>query len=175
MDGVFGSDRIFMLVPNNKRCAAMLLLAVATSWFIAPTRADNFDLARTQYLSNCAGCHGDDAKGTGPIRSKLQTAPSDLTTLAKRNQGIFPVSTVYRVIDGRALSDGHRVREMPIWGCRHAIPSIAPSVPPNGKIKPRRPKTNVYELHVDLGCDSEDVIANRILSIIEFLRNIQEK
>jgi hypothetical protein len=101
--------------------------------------------------------------------------PPDLTTLAKRNQGVFPVSTVYQVIDGRALSEGHRAREMPIWGCRHTIPSIAPSVPPHGKVKPRRPKTNVYESHVDLGCDSEDVIANRILSIIEYLRKIQEK
>jgi mono/diheme cytochrome c family protein len=154
--------------------AARLLLVVAMSSFIASTRADDFDLGRTQYLSSCAGCHGDDAKGNGPLRIKLQTTPPGLTTLAKRNQGVFPVSTVYQVIDGRALSEERRAREMPIWGCRHVIPSIAPSVPPNRKIKPRRPKTNVYESHLDLGCDSEDVIANRILSIIEYLRSIQE-
>jgi hypothetical protein len=158
-----------------QRGASRLLLVVAMSSFIASTRADDFDLGKTQYLSSCAGCHGDDAKGSGPLRIKLQTTPPGLTTLAKRNQGVFPLSTVYQAIDGRALSEKHRAREMPIWGCRHVIPSIASPDPRNGNIKPRRRKTKDFESHLDLGCDSEDVIANRILSIIEYLRSIQEK
>ena len=32
-----------------------------------------------------------------------------------------------------------------------------------------------YESHLDLSCDPEDVIGNRILSVVGYLRRIQEK
>jgi hypothetical protein len=39
----------------------------------------------------------------------------------------------------------------------------------------QRGSIRAYESHLDLSCDPEDVIANRILSVIEYLRGIQEK
>src|SRR6476660_6048391 len=71
------------------------------------------DLAsgQTEYLSNCAGCHGSDGKGSGPLASKLKTKPADLTVLAKKNNGVFPVREIYQSIDGRTVTGSHGDRE----------------------------------------------------------------
>jgi hypothetical protein len=45
-----------------------------------------------------------------------KTPPPDLTTLAKKNNGVFPVISVYRNIDGRNLVESHEGREMPYLG-----------------------------------------------------------
>ena len=46
------------------------------------------------YKVYCANCHGVTAKGDGPIASSLTARPSDLTGLAARNGGAFPVDQV---------------------------------------------------------------------------------
>jgi mono/diheme cytochrome c family protein len=132
--------------------------------------AEDLDAGKTEYLSNCASCHGTEGKGNGPLSAKLKVKPADLTTFAKKNKGVFPVSAVYEAIDGRRATESHGVSEMPIWGCRHTPPPISKT----GKRKVYR-RSDGYEAHLDLSCDAEDVIANRILSIIEYLRRIQEK
>jgi hypothetical protein len=104
------------------------------------------------------------------LSAKLRTTPADLTKLAKRNNGVFPMSTVYQSVDGRNMTAGHDIREMPIWGCRHT-PS---PIPPKGRSKQIASQRN-YESHLDLSCDQEDIIANRILSVVEYLRRIQKK
>jgi hypothetical protein len=40
----------------------------------------------------------------------------DLTTLSKKNNGVFPVQYVYDMIDGAVIVKGHGTRDMPIWG-----------------------------------------------------------
>ena len=41
----------------------------------------------------------------------------DLTQIAKRNKGVFPLQTVERKIDGTGSEGvGHGTREMPVWG-----------------------------------------------------------
>jgi hypothetical protein len=127
--------------------------------------AEESDLEKAEYLSSCANCHGGDGKGKRPFSDRLKTPPPDLTTLAKKNNGIFPVIAVYRSIDGRTLVESHELREMPIWGCRHTLPAV--------QGKPVKP--DAYESLLDLPCGPEDVIANRILSVIVYLRRIQEK
>jgi len=138
----------------------------------ASARAEDLDAGKAEYLSSCATCHGSDGKGNGPHSSKLKTRPADLTLFAKKNNDVFPVSTVYDAIDGRNAIGSHGIRDMPIWGCRHAPSPVSPA-------KTRKPKVyrppDRYESHLDLSCDSEDIIANRILSVIEYLRRIQEK
>ena len=42
--------------------------------------------------------------------------PADLTRLAEKNDGRFPYSRVFAVIDGRYLVPAHGEREMPVWG-----------------------------------------------------------
>ena len=68
------------------------------------------------FQAYCADCHGRDAKGGGPLVAVLKVAPPDLTTLAKRNQGKFPVEHVSRTIGGPSANAAHGSREMPIWG-----------------------------------------------------------
>jgi|SRR5689334_10377068 len=63
-------------------CAAAFLTAV-----IGGALAQDADKGRTEFMENCAGCHGADAKGAGTLGAKLKTKPTDLTLLAKRNHG----------------------------------------------------------------------------------------
>jgi len=69
------------------------------------------------YGAYCAVCHGSDAKGNGPMAKSLKTAPPDLTRIAARNAGSFPLARVRRVISGaEVLGAGHGTRQMPVWG-----------------------------------------------------------
>lgn len=68
------------------------------------------------YRTACAQCHGADGKGAGPSARYLSVAPSDLTTLSKRNNGAFPFVRVGQVIDGREDITLHGGRDMPFWG-----------------------------------------------------------
>jgi hypothetical protein len=43
-------------------------------------------------------------------------APSDLTTLAKRNGGVFPFQQTVDAIDGRKGIPSHKRFDMPFWG-----------------------------------------------------------
>ena len=52
------------------------------------------------YHSNCAACHGADAKGMGEFGEQLFTMPPDLTVLSADNGGVFPRDYVMGVIDG---------------------------------------------------------------------------
>jgi mono/diheme cytochrome c family protein len=69
------------------------------------------------YQIYCASCHGEDAKGHGPMAVWLKVPPSDLTRIAVRNGGEFPLARVDRIISGEAaVLSGHGTRVMPIWG-----------------------------------------------------------
>jgi cytochrome c len=128
----------------------------------------DFDTGHTEFLSACAGCHGPDGKGGGPATAKLKVKPPDLTALAKRNGGIFPVKAVYELIDGRAKNAAHGGGEMPIWGCRTGMATQT------GARKRKAYKLKVDESVLDLSCDSEAVIGHRILAIVGYLSQIQQ-
>jgi mono/diheme cytochrome c family protein len=68
------------------------------------------------YLRYCAACHGRTMKGDGPVATGLKNPPTDLTTLAQKNKGVFPYDRVAGVIDGRATSRVHGTPDMPVWG-----------------------------------------------------------
>jgi hypothetical protein len=161
-----------------KSCAFVVLVVGLVTF----ARAEDADPNRAQFLSDCSGCHGVDAKGNGPLSSTLKSKPPDLTILAKRNGGVFPVRSLYQAIDGRGIYTGHDVREMPVWGCRQSPPPTISSPPSSPfsltkrkKVRTDSVKSHDYQDHLNLSCDAEDVIANRILSVVEFLRRIQEK
>jgi mono/diheme cytochrome c family protein len=78
---------------------------------IESIRGDNL------YKAYCASCHGEDAKGKGPMAPWLKVQPADLTRIAARNGGKFPLERVDRIISGEeALPSGHGTRVMPVWG-----------------------------------------------------------
>lgn len=63
----------------------------------------------------CATCHGNGASGNGPMSPSLVVAPADLTTLAARNDGVFPTTRVIMRIDGRDPLVSHGSM-MPVYG-----------------------------------------------------------
>jgi mono/diheme cytochrome c family protein len=65
----------------------------------------------------CASCHGADAKGNGPMAQSLKVKPADLTRIAARNGGKFPLVHIERIISGEDQpQSGHGTSEMPVWG-----------------------------------------------------------
>jgi mono/diheme cytochrome c family protein len=176
---------------DQAECGAMtfqtrtLLLAFTTAAFLAVApyaRPQDADQGQIQFLLNCASCHGTDAKGSGPESAKLHIKPADLTVLAKRNHGRFDPGAVYQMIDGRNVRVSHHSADMPIWGCRHQKPLLA--LPATTKRKQKIPKRilsqmapheNELDSLLDLPCDSEAVIRERLLAIVSYLSLIQEK
>jgi len=72
---------------------------------------------RDLFRAYCATCHGMDGRGGGPGAASLKSAPPDLTQIARRRGGIFPVAGVERIIAGEeTASKTHGMREMPVWG-----------------------------------------------------------
>jgi mono/diheme cytochrome c family protein len=68
------------------------------------------------FRAYCAPCHGDDGKGNGPVAAALNAKPTDLTTIASRNGGVFPAQRISKIVAGDNLVMAHGSREMPIWG-----------------------------------------------------------
>jgi mono/diheme cytochrome c family protein len=120
------------VTPSNKTPAAEKWLAVVA--FVAVTAAGVALLqARPPatpeqpligsirgdklYAAYCASCHGENAKGNVPMAAWLKVQPADLTRIAARNGGKFPLERVDRIISGEeALPSGHGTRAMPVWG-----------------------------------------------------------
>ena len=68
------------------------------------------------YRAHCAACHGVDGKGDGPVAPALNAKLPDLTTIAQRNGGTFPVARIKKIISGDEALAAHGSREMPVWG-----------------------------------------------------------
>lgn len=81
----------------------------------ASAQEPTVEMGRDLYMTFCVQCHGADAKGDGPMAEILSIDTSDLTGLALRNDGVFPIDAVASQIDGRAPVLAHGA-EMPIFG-----------------------------------------------------------
>lgn len=57
------------------------------------------------FMENCAVCHGENAKGNGPMARSMKKAPKDLTLIKVRHGNAFPRAKMMSVIDGYARSD----------------------------------------------------------------------
>jgi hypothetical protein len=130
--------------------SALLLAFQAEAW------GEKIDVGEMEYFSGCAPCHGRDAEG--PLAEQLKAAPADLTQLAKKNGGVFPLNAVYEKIDGRQEVKAHGTREMPILGYRYVPFPIGADQAFNRSLP-----------------DPEPMIRERILSLIDYLNRIQEK
>ena len=134
-------------------------IAGTSSAVFAADDHQRFDIGKHEYENRCATCHGLSGKGDGSFAEFLKTTPTDLTALAKKNNGgVFPVDYVYKVIDGRQVVDSHGDREMPIWGSVYA-----------------REGRTVPDFYFDLPGSTEMRVQSRILALIDYLSRIQEK
>jgi mono/diheme cytochrome c family protein len=109
------------LIESRYRRGFFAALAAASGWAVLGVgSAQTFDLTDYSggelFLQFCSACHGESARGDGPVASSLNVLVPDLTRLAERREGRFPTSEVRDVIDGRALVVAHGTRTMPVWG-----------------------------------------------------------
>lgn len=77
--------------------------------------AQDTDLGKDLYIQYCGSCHGVEAKGDGPLTELLTQEVPDLTGLAARNDGVFPMLDVIHIVDGRTGVRSHG-GPMPVWG-----------------------------------------------------------
>ena len=105
-----------------------------------------------EFERSCATCHGESAKGDGPMAALLTVKPADLTQLAKQNGGEFPLVDIVRIIDGRNGLRGHG-SAMPVWGDRFAMDA--------------EQQFGVY--------DQDAIVRGRILELAFYLQLIQER
>lgn len=102
------------------------------------------------YMQHCAACHGESGKGDGIMAENQKTPPSDLTQIAKKNGGTFPIErikkTVSGTLDDRTIARVHGPKDMPVWG---------------------------KYFHDDAG--SSAIAEARISTIVDYLKSIQQK
>lgn len=84
--------------------AVLGLLAFAAR---AEDEAARLEHGRALFLNHCAVCHGEKARGDGPLAPLLNVPVADLTRIAARRGGEFPLAEVVRIIDGRAELRAH--------------------------------------------------------------------
>jgi mono/diheme cytochrome c family protein len=147
---------------KTTRIAAALLGAavIAGSPNIGYT-AEKFDFGKRMYDGHCAVCHGKQGKGDGPYAGMGETRVSDLTTLSKKNNGVFPFNRVYDIIDGREAIKAHGPREMPIWGAYYLSTEHAAKEP--------------YAGYLDVPYNEEAIVRTRILALTEYVQRLQAK
>lgn len=114
-----------------------------------PADPEEEAIARGQFLYRvyCMNCHGEAGQGNGVSAPLLKIEPTDLTRLARKNDGAFPAERVYGIIDGREEVRGHGSRRMPIWGF------------------------SFQELNSDV--NQEEQVRQKILQVVDYLESIQ--
>ena len=95
-----------------------LLLHSLPSYSKEPSER-NPTIGGVEFEQSCAICHGFNAKGKGVMSGSLTKQPADLTILSKNNNGHFPFTKVYQIIEGSPKVGIHGSRDMPIWGDRY--------------------------------------------------------
>ena len=139
--------------PNWKATGRTLTLLATLSLSacapIFPWTDPRVPPAERLFERSCAGCHGSDARGNGPVAEFLSAPVPDLTQIARRHGRSFPDLEIYRIIDGLSEDAGPGSRHMPIWG---------------------------YEY---FGNDADDELAHRratrnVQSLVDYLRGLQQ-
>jgi nucleotide-binding universal stress UspA family protein/mono/diheme cytochrome c family protein len=95
---------------------AALLLAPAMAAAQEPVAMKQTVPGAEFYRTYCVACHGDSARGDGPLAASMKRKPANLTEIARRNGGQFPSDLVFRTIDGSQPVRGHGGPDMPAWG-----------------------------------------------------------
>lgn len=149
-----------MLVSNKaarrRTLPAAALVAIALGVAAAPPAVADEEIAGgLEYLNSCAPCHGVGGKGDGPVARHLNVKPTDLTTLAEQNDGVFPFLEVFQIVDGRTMVAGHGDRTMPIWGQRY------------------REETGYADIPINR-IATEALVRSRVLELVNYLQAIQD-
>jgi hypothetical protein len=85
---------------------------------------------KTEYIIHCQACHGDAGVGDGGMAKILVKQPTDLTQLAKRDNGRFPFWRTFNIIAGDVSVSGHEPFQMPQFWQRFQRQEVLPGYPP---------------------------------------------
>ena len=102
-----------MMSQRTHRWAIVLALLFSAR---ANSLAGESDSGKQMYLQYCSSCHGKAGQGDGTVSRDLKVRVPDLTGLAKKHKGVYPLDDVMATIDGRRSVRGHGDRNMPVWG-----------------------------------------------------------
>lgn len=83
---------------------------------VIPVQKTSPTSGQEMYKNYCAPCHGIDGKGSGPVAAELKNPPTDLTLLARNNNGKFPDLHVSSVLRFGVDIPVHGTAAMPVWG-----------------------------------------------------------
>jgi mono/diheme cytochrome c family protein len=134
---------------------AVFVMALTAVPAAAQTQA--LDIGKHEYTENCAVCHGTTGKGDGPMAGLVAHGlVMDLTTISKRNKGVFPFARIYGIIDGTEEIGWHGTRQMPIWGTEYSTKGFRTTFEAAPK-------------------DIESYVQGRILALIGYIYTLQEK
>ena len=132
-----------------------ILFLIFNSIAIAKTMQEaRFDFGKEEYQARCASCHGKTGKGNGPLSSFLKDSPTDITTLAKKNDGILPIERIFQSISGENIPY-HGTRDMPIWGDIYFYEANC--------------------IYGDMPLNTNSYVRGKILSLIEYINRLQIK
>jgi mono/diheme cytochrome c family protein len=104
----------------SRIATAVSVLVLGAGFVFAQDDIGVDSIGSMEFQKNCAACHGMSGKGDGPFLEFLKERPSDLTLIAKRNGGVYPVKDVYEWIRDPSKIRAHGTKEMPIWGDRYS-------------------------------------------------------
>lgn len=99
-------------------------LALVFTLLALPAIAQDAAEGEAAFMDYCAACHGAGAQGDGSMAQLLTVPPPDLTGLAARNGGAFPLARIVQRIDGTTEVRAHG-GPMPIFGLLLDGPSVA--------------------------------------------------
>lgn len=139
----------------KSRIYRLAIFTVSIFAFATTVVAADMSIGQRYFKQSCAECHGEDGMGHGWFTEYLKSPVPPLTHLKRNNGGVFPVDRVYKIIDGRSEIKMHGPRAMPIWGATFMTQSAA-----------NEPLFSESY--------SESIIRARILSLIDYLSQIQE-
>lgn len=115
------------------------------------------DIGKSEYLTSCAVCHGEDGKGDGSLMKYYNKHAADLTVLQKNNYGVFPFDRVYQIIDGRQAVAAHGPSDMPVWGDVYSM------------------RMQEYTFGYGTSRDLESYVRGRIIALVGYIYTLQEK
>ena len=131
--------------------SAVLVLSVFLLQFGIPAVSQDADIGAALYTDYCAACHGTSGKGDGDMANLMTVPATNLTILAKNNDGMFPMLKVIHIIDGRTGVRAHG-GPMPVFG--RVFMSAEPG--------PANPYGTILESR------------GRVMSVAYYLESIQE-
>lgn len=148
---------------NRKTVRNMIAMGIAISsipTFVNAQQKDAqkskpVDIGKIEYEAKCAACHGLKGKGDGPAAASLNRKPTDLSGLARSNNGVLPAARMFDVITGGVGVPVHGTRDMPVWGTAYRIQAA--------------------EYYVDVPYDPESYVRARVLTLIEYINRMQSK